>query len=60
MDRLVRTQKRSEQVRSTHQLEGADGQTCQDMKRIQASEGYSQTGEHRWTDTQTSQDMERI
>src|SRR6267142_1397843 len=50
MDRQVRTWKESNRVRGTHILESTDGQTSQDMVRIQQSEVYSQTGECRWTD----------
>jgi len=50
MDGQVRTRKESKRVRGTHELESADGRTSQDTEGIQASEGHSQTGEHRWTD----------
>src|SRR6267142_740092 len=50
MNGQVRTWKESEQVRGTHFLESTDGQTSQNMKRIQPSEGHSLPGEHRQTD----------
>src|SRR6267142_2415250 len=50
MDGQVRTWKESDQARGTQKLKSADRQTSQDMKRIQLSEGHSQTGEHRQTD----------
>jgi len=50
MDGQVSTQKESKQVRGTHSLKNADRQTSQDMERIEASEGHSQTREHRWMD----------
>src|SRR6267142_680506 len=52
-DGQVRTQKESNQERGTHILESADGQTSQDMERIQPSEGHSHTGECRWTSQDT-------
>src|SRR6266850_2260378 len=50
MDRQVRTQKETKQVRGTYSLESIDRQTSQNTERIQANKGHSQTGEHRWTD----------
>src|SRR6266850_1660568 len=47
-DSPVRTWKESKQARGTHFLESIDRQSSQE--RIQASEGHSQTGEHRQTD----------
>src|SRR6267142_4938710 len=34
MDRQVRTQKESNQLRGTHRLKSTDGQTSQDMERV--------------------------
>src|SRR6267142_732952 len=50
MNRQVRTWKESKQARGTHFLKSTDQQTSQDMKRIQANEGHSLPGEHRWMD----------
>ena len=40
----------SEQMRGTHKLESADGQTSQDTEGIQVSKGHSHPGERRWMD----------
>jgi hypothetical protein len=47
---LVKTWKGSERPRGTHRLESTEGWTSQDMERRRASEGHSQTGEHRGMD----------
>src|SRR6267142_434065 len=49
-DGQVRTWKESEQVRGTHFLESTDGQTSQNMERIQPSEGHSHSEEHGQTE----------
>jgi hypothetical protein len=43
----VRTQKKSDQVRGTYQLERVEGVTSQDTEKKQQSEAYSQTGDGR-------------
>src|SRR6267142_1878080 len=50
MDRQVRTQKETKQVRGTYSLESIDRQTSQDTKGNQASKGHSLSEEHRQTD----------
>jgi len=47
----------SKQMRGTHFLESTDGQTSQDMERIQLSKG---THFLESTDRWTSQDMEKM
>ena len=43
-ERLVRTQKGTDQTRGTHQLETAEVRTCQDTERSRLSEGDSLPG----------------
>src|SRR6266850_805142 len=50
MNGQVRTWKESEQARGTHKLESTDGETIQEMERIQPSKGHSPTGECRQMD----------
>ena len=47
---LVRTRKESDRPRRTHQLETAEGGTCQDTQGIRSTEAHSPTGDGRGRD----------
>ena len=54
---LVRTRNEIDRLRCTHQLEIAEGRTCQDTERNQPNEVHTPTGDSR--EGGTCQDMER-
>ena len=47
---LVRTRKETHRAGCTHQLEMAEGGTCQDTKRNRLSKVHSRPGDNRWRD----------
>jgi len=50
MEGLVRTWKETDLARHTHQLEMAEGGTCQDTERNRPSKVHSLSGGHRGID----------